>query len=134
MNATAPIVIAPYVAILGFLGVALTINVIVKRVRGGVDSGDGGIAKLACARIACASFAEHVPLALIVIAFAEALGTRPLVVHVLGMILVAARLGSAYALNGSLAQSPLRQFGGGATVIVIAAASVAILFAIGGVH
>jgi len=133
MNAAAPIIIAPYVAVLGLLGAALTINVIARRVRSGVESGDGGLAKLAQAIRAHANFAEHVPLALIVIALAATLGTRPLVVHVLGIALVAARLASAYALNRSLAQSPLRQFGGGMTVLVIIAASAAILFALGGV-
>jgi len=133
MNAAAPIIIAPYVAVLGLLGAALTINVIARRVRSGVESGDGGLAKLAQAIRAHANFAEHVPLALIVIALAATLGTRPLVVHVLGIALVAARLASAYALNRSLAQSPLRQFGGGMTVLVVVAASAAVLFALGGV-
>jgi hypothetical protein len=35
--------------------------------------------------------------------------------------LIAARLASAYALNHSLAQSPLRQFGGGASVALLLA-------------
>jgi len=134
MNAMVPISSALYAALLGFLGAALTINVIVNRVRSGIDSGDGGVAKLAQAIRAHANFAEHAPLALIVITFAEAMGTRSLVVHVLGVALVAARLASAYALNRSLAQSPLRQFGGGVTVLVVAAACTAILLAFGGMH
>jgi hypothetical protein len=48
--------------------------------------------------------------------------------------LIAARLASAYALNHSLAQSPLRQFGGGVSVLVLAAASVALLLAWGEVR
>ena len=47
MNATIPMISALYAAILGFLGAALTVNVIVNRVRSGVDAGDGGVAKLA---------------------------------------------------------------------------------------
>jgi hypothetical protein len=62
---------------------------------------------------ALANFVEQAPLALIVIALAEALGACLLVVQAFGAALVAARLASAYALNRSLAQSPLRQFGGG---------------------
>ena len=103
-----------------------------NRVRSGIDSGDGGIAKRAQAIRARANFAEQVPLALILIALLEALGTRSLVVYALGVSLVVARLASAYALNRSLAQSPLRQFGGGATVLVVAAASAAILLELGG--
>ena len=47
MNATIPMICAVYAAILGLLGAALTVNVIVNRVRSGVDAGDGGVAKLA---------------------------------------------------------------------------------------
>jgi uncharacterized membrane protein YecN with MAPEG domain len=103
-------------------------------VRSGVDAGDGGVAKLAQAIRAQGNFVEQAPLTLIIIVLAEAAGARGLVVHILGAVLVAARLASAYALNRSLGQSPLRQFGGGVSVLVLAAASVALLLAIGGVH
>jgi len=134
MNATIPMICAVYAAILGLLGAALTVNVIVNRVRSGVDAGDGGVAKLAQAIRAQANFVEQAPLALIVIALAEALGARVLVVHILAVALVAARLASAYALNRTLAQSPLRQFGGGVSVLVLAAASVVLLLAVAGVR
>jgi uncharacterized membrane protein YecN with MAPEG domain len=134
MNATIPMISALYAAILGFLGAALTINVIVNRARSGIDAGDGGVAKLAQAIRAHGNFVEQAPLALIVIALAEAAGGRAFVVHILGAALAAARLASAYALNRSLGQSPLRQFGGGVGVLVLAAASVALLLAISGVH
>jgi uncharacterized membrane protein YecN with MAPEG domain len=134
MNAIVPMTAAVYAALVGLLGAALTINVIANRVRSGVDAGDGGVSRLAQAIRAHANFAEQAPLALIVIALAETLGARTAVVHILGAALVAARLASAYALNRSLGQSPLRQFGGGVTVLVLAAASVAILLALGGMR
>jgi uncharacterized membrane protein YecN with MAPEG domain len=134
MTATIPMISALYAALLGLLGAALTVNVIVNRVRSGVDAGDGGVAKLAQAIRAQANFVEQAPLALIVIALAEALGARGLVVHILGVALVAARLASAYALNRSLGQSGLRQFGGGVSVLLLLAASVVLLLAIAGVH
>jgi uncharacterized membrane protein YecN with MAPEG domain len=134
MTATIPMISALYAALLGLLGAALTVNVIVNRVRSGVDAGDGGVAKLAQAIRAQANFAEQAPLALIVIALGEALGARAFVVHILGVALVAARLASAYALNRSLGQSGLRQFGGGVSVLLLAAASVVLLLAIAGVH
>src|SRR3981081_1795867 len=134
MNATIPMISALYAAILGFLGAALTVNVIGNGGRSGVDAGDGGVAKLAQAIRAHGNFVEQAPLALIVIALAEAAGGRAFVVHILGAALVAARLASAYALRRSLGQSPLRQFGGGVGVLVLAAASVALLLAISGVH
>jgi uncharacterized membrane protein YecN with MAPEG domain len=62
------------------------------------------------------------------------LAVRPFVVHALGAALVAARLASAYALTRSLAQSPLRQFGGGVGVVTTAAASAAILLALAGMR
>ena len=80
MNTTVPSITAFYAALLGLLGAALTINVIVNRVRSKVDVGDGGVAKLAQAVRAHANFAEQAPLALIVIGLAEMLGARPLVV------------------------------------------------------
>jgi uncharacterized membrane protein YecN with MAPEG domain len=108
--------------------------VIVNRVRCGVDAGDGGVAKLSQAIRAHANFAEQAPLGLILIAFAEALAARPLVVHILGAALVITRLASAVALNRSLGQSPLRQFGGGFAVLILVAASTAIFLAIAGVR
>jgi hypothetical protein len=44
------------------------------------------------------------------------------------------RLASAYALNRSLGQSPLRQFGGGMGVLVLVAASVVLLLAVNGMR
>jgi uncharacterized membrane protein YecN with MAPEG domain len=126
--------IAPYAAVLGLLGAALTVNVIANRVRAGVDAGDGGIARLAQAIRAQANLVEQAPLALIIIMLAEAAGARTLTVHALGAALLASRLASAYALNRSLGQSPLRQFGGGSGVLVTLAASAALLLALGGVR
>jgi uncharacterized membrane protein YecN with MAPEG domain len=134
MNATFPMVTALYAAILGLLGAALTVNVIINRVKSRVDVGDGGIAKLGQAIRAQANFVEQAPLALIVIALAEAAGARALVVQILGIVLLASRLASAYALNRSLGQSPLRQFGGGTSVLILAAASVVLLLAVNGVR
>jgi uncharacterized protein len=117
------------VALLGFLGAGLTINVIVNRVHYEVDAGDGGVAKLAQAIRGHANFVEQAPLALVIVAFGEASGTNTIVVHILGMALVAARLASAYALNRSLAHSSLRQFGGGISIMVVVAGAAAILVA-----
>jgi uncharacterized membrane protein YecN with MAPEG domain len=134
MNATFPMVTALYAAILGLLGAALTVNVIIHRTKSRVDAGDGGIAKLSQAIRAQANFIEQAPLALIVIALAEGAGARALVVQTLGIALLASRLASAYALNRTLGQSPLRQFGGGTSVLVLVAASVVLLLAINGLR
>jgi uncharacterized protein len=133
MNAI-PMITALYAAILGLLGAALTINVIRHRVRSGVSTGDGKDAQLAQAIRAHSNFAEQAPLGLIVIAFAEALGSRPLLVHGLCVVLVAARLVSAYALNQSLAQTPTRNFSAAVTQLVVAIASVSVLLALAGIR
>jgi uncharacterized protein len=133
MNPILSLNTAPYAALLGLLGAALTINVILNRVRSGINAGDGGVPALAQAIRAHANFVEQAPIALIVLGLAEVSGARMLVVNIMGA-LIAARLASAYALNRTLAQSPLRQFGGGVSVLILATASVALLLALGGVH
>jgi uncharacterized protein len=133
MTATIPAAAAIYAAILGLLGAGLTITVIVNRTRTRIDAGDGGDARLAQAIRAHGNFAEQAPLALIVIALAEALGTRTPVIHALGAVLVFARLASAYGLSRTLAQSLPRQAGAGLTALVVAAASVSIVLALAGV-
>jgi len=134
MNAIIPSITAFYAALLGLLGAALTINVITNRVRSKVDAGDGGVPKLAQAIRAHANFAEQAPIALIIIAFAEALGSRPWLVHVFGVALVLARLASAVGLNRTLGQSPPRQLGASVTALVVIAASIAVLLALGGLR
>jgi uncharacterized protein len=126
--------IALYAALLGLLGAALTVNVIRNRVRSHVETGAGDDVRLAQAIRAHGNFIEHAPLALIVLGFAEALGERTLVLHILGVALLAARLASAYALNRSLGPAPLRQFGAGLTILVVTAASVAVLLALAGIR
>jgi uncharacterized protein len=134
MMTTIPSTAALCAAILGLLGAALTINVIVNRTKTKVDTGDGGFAALAQAIRAQGNFVEQAPLALIVIGLAEAAGARAAVVWALAGLLVASRLASAYALNRSLGQSGLRQFGGGSSVLVLGAASIVLLLALFGVR
>jgi uncharacterized protein len=94
-----------------------------------VDAGDGGVANLAQAIRAHVNFVEQAPLALVIVAFGEASGTNTIVVHILGMALVASRLASAHALNRSLVHAWLRQFGGGISIMVVVAGAAAILVA-----
>jgi uncharacterized membrane protein YecN with MAPEG domain len=124
-----PVVTAVFAAILGLLAAGLTVNVIVNRVRLGVDAGDGGTPRLAQAIRAHGNFAEHVPLALLLIAATEMIGYRAWIVYVLGGVLVVARLLSAWGLNQSLTGSKPRSAGAGLTVLVTVAASALILYA-----
>jgi uncharacterized membrane protein YecN with MAPEG domain len=133
MNATVP-TIAIYAGLMGLLAAALTLNVILNRVRSGVEAGDGGVASLAQAIRAHANFTEQAPIALILIACAEASGARGIVVSALGVVLVVSRLAAAYALNKSIKQSPLRQFAGGLSDLLLVAAYAAVLLAAAGVR
>jgi uncharacterized membrane protein YecN with MAPEG domain len=127
-----PLVTALYAAILGLLGAFLTINVIRYRVAHKVNDGDGGNASLRMAMRAHANFAQLVPLALLLIGFTESIGTSKTIVHVLGAVLVLARLLSAQGLLSSEGQTFGRQSGAGLTVLVLIAASVLILLREGG--
>jgi uncharacterized membrane protein YecN with MAPEG domain len=133
MDSTVPAV-ALYAAILGLLAAALTLNVILNRVRSGVESGDGGVPTLMQAMRAHGNFIEQAPIALILIASAEAAGARPLVVNTLGVALLIARFASAVALNRTIRQSPLRQFSGGLSGLLLIVSSATILLALAGVR
>jgi uncharacterized membrane protein YecN with MAPEG domain len=126
MNAV-PLITAVYAAIIGLLAVVLTGNVIRNRVVLKVDDGDGGLAPMRMAIRAHANFAQHAPLALLLIGYAESTGTSRLVIHGLGAVLVVARLLSAWGLTTVEGPSFGRQSGAGLTVLVTAAASITIL-------
>ena len=125
---------AAYAALLGLLGVALTVRVIMGRVKTGVQAGDGGHAPLAQAIRAHANFAEQVPLALLLIVLAESLGTPTGLIHAVGSVLVLARLASAWGLTHSLGPTMPRQAGAGATALVVATASLLIAYRLFAAH
>ena len=128
MSIATPLVAAAYAAFLGLFAVALTVRVIRCRVKTGIQAGDGGNAQLAQTIRAHANFAEHVPLALLLIVLAEAAGAPTGLIHALGSGLVIARLASAWGLSHSLGPTTPRQAGAGATALVVAAASVLIAY------
>lgn len=119
---------APYAAVLGLLAAALTVRVIMARVKTGIQAGDGGNAQLAQAIRAHANLAEQAPLALLLILLAEASGTPAGLIHALGAVLVLARFSNAWGLSRSLGPTPPRQAGAGVTVLVVVAASLLILY------
>ena len=129
MTPVFPFYTAIYTAVLGLLATLLTINIIVNRVRTKVDAADGGIASLAQAIRAHGNFAEHTPLALLLVGFVETFGYRFPVVNGLGAALLVARILSAWGLNSSLKQTFGRQSGATLTILVTAASAVLILYA-----
>lgn len=134
MTPVFPFYTAIYTGILGLLAALLTVNVIVNRVRAKVDIADGGVAALGQAIRAHGNFAEHTPLALLLIGFVEAFGYRSAVINGLAVALLVARLLSAWGLNSSLKQTFGRQSGAGLTILVTVIAAVLILYAASGAH
>ena len=124
-----PTITATVAALIGLLAVLLAARVIVFRVRFKVNAGDGGHAPLAQAIRAHANLVEHAPLALIVLAFAEAsVPAWRWLIMILGVLLLIARLASAWGLSHSLGGSTGRQAGAGLTQVVTVVASLLVLY------
>ena len=124
-----PTITATVAALIGLLAVLLPARVIVFRVRFKVNAGDGGHAPLAQAIRAHANLVEHAPLALIVLAFAEAsVPAWRWLIMILGVVLLIARLASAWGLSHSLGGSTGRQAGAGLTQLVTIVASLLVLY------
>lgn len=134
MSTVIPTASALYAAILGLLAAALTVRVILNRVSTGIQAGDGGNARLGQAIRAHANLSEQVPLALLLIAWVEVLGTPTIWVHALGVVLVLARLSNAWGLSHSLGPTQPRQAGAGLTVLVVVVASLLILYRLLAAH
>lgn len=128
-----PYVTAFYAALIGLLAVVLAARVIVGRGTFATPAGDGGHAVLAQRIRAHANLAEHAPLALLLLGFAEASGAPKPYVHVIGVVLVLARLSSAVGLSNSLADRLPRRMGAGLTLLSMVAASALILLRLGDV-
>jgi uncharacterized membrane protein YecN with MAPEG domain len=128
MTPILPTISAVCAALLGLLAALLVVRVILNRVRLQVNAGDGGHAVLAQAIRAHSNLSEHVPLALLLLAFAEAAGAWRGAVAVLAVALVIARGASAWGLSHSLGPTPARQAGAGLTVLVTVAAALLILY------
>jgi uncharacterized membrane protein YecN with MAPEG domain len=88
-----------YAAVLGLIFVALSVRTIRMRRRHRVAVGDGGNAELRRAMRVHANFAEYVPLALLLIFFVEHDGAETLLVHALGIALLAGRLLHAWGVS-----------------------------------
>jgi uncharacterized membrane protein YecN with MAPEG domain len=88
-----------YASLLAFLFVLLSVRVIAQRREARVEIGVGESKELLRRSRVHANFAEYVPLALLMLAFAESLKTPSIVLHLLGLALLAGRLLHAYGLS-----------------------------------
>ena len=107
-----------YASLLGLLYLGLTVNVIRTRRATGVSLGDGGNELLQRRVRAHGNFAETVPIALILVAFAEAGGAAAWMVHTLGVTLVVGRAMHGFALS-SLTRRPVARTGGMAVTLTV---------------
>jgi uncharacterized membrane protein YecN with MAPEG domain len=98
MEGAAMIVTPLYAAVLAAVFLLLTLRVIQQRGAARVALGDGGNTALQRAIRAHANFAEYVPLALIMLLILEMSRFSLYLIHLLGILLVIARLLHGYAL------------------------------------
>jgi uncharacterized membrane protein YecN with MAPEG domain len=113
-----------YAGIFGLLYIAFSAYVIKGRFQYQVGLGDGGNDNMAKRIRAHANFIEYVPLALILILLAEFEGTSEIVIHMLGVTLIAGRLSHAMKLLDLVSLPKGREAGMVITFAVIIAASI----------
>ncbi len=119
-----PQIVPIYAGLLGLVFISLSVRVIRARRQERVALGDGGNPQLRRAIRVHANFAEYVPLALILIAFAELQGQPGVLVHTLGLALLIGRLIHASGVSQENETFRYRTAGMSLTFIAIAAASV----------
>lgn len=100
-----------YAAIAALLVVILAMRVTLRRRAVKVGIGNGGDEILARRVRAHANAAENLPLALLLLLILELNQTQPMLLHVFGCVLIAARLLHAFGLSTSPGLTPGRGIG-----------------------
>jgi hypothetical protein len=118
-----------YAALLAFLFLALSMNVIRHRYRARTALGDGGDPRLARAIRAQANFAEYVPLTLVLMLGLELTGGPAWLLHLAGVFLLAGRLAHGAAFTCFDQAPKLRVAGMVLTFSAIAGAAIGALAA-----
>ena len=114
---------ALYAAAITLLFLALSVRVIRLRRAARIALGDGGERRLARAIRAHANCAEYAPIGIILIGLAESLSVPALLLHALGIGLVAGRVVHAYGVSQEPEDSRFRATGMGLTFTAIAVAA-----------
>lgn len=117
-----------YAALFALLVIGLALRVMLLRRRNGLGLGDGGNRSVACAIRAHGNAAEYVPLALVLMLVLELNQTWPWLLHVFGIALLLARLYHAQGLSKTPGYSRGRSIGAAATLLVILAMAVLLLW------
>ena len=116
-----------YAALIALLFVALSIRTLRLRHRFQVAIGPGEEPLLARAMRVHANFAEYVPIALLLILFVEMATRNEILVHALGVLLIAGRSLHAYGVSQVKENFRYRVSGMALTFAVIITASLALL-------
>ncbi len=114
-----------YAALIAFLYVALSVNVIKVRRNGRISVGDAGDKAMIKAMRTHSNCAEYAPFGLLLIAMVELQGASGIVVNLLGLSLLAGRLLHAYGFGRTPQIIILRQMGMGLTFLSLLLAAVA---------
>jgi len=123
-------IVTLYAGILGLWLLILSVRVIGKRRGGGPSLGDGGDTAMQRRIRAQANLTEYAPIGLILLWILEAGGQSALIVHALGMMLVAGRLLHGWALSFTDSSSFGRFWGTLLTLSMLAIASLLCLVSI----
>ena len=119
---------ALYATILGLILVILSAMVIAMRANTKIAMYDGGNMQLAERIRKHGNFVEYVPMALILMALAEAGSANSTLIHTAGVILVGSRLLHPLGIRHDKADALPRIIGGSGTLIVILLCAGAILW------
>jgi uncharacterized membrane protein YecN with MAPEG domain len=116
-----------FAAILAIIFVGLSLRTIRLRRTLRIGIGDDGNETMRRAMRAHSNFAEYVPIALLVLFFAESLGTRLYMIQILGAALVVGRCLHAYGVSQPNENYRFRVVGMVLTFTVIVVASINVL-------
>ena len=119
-----PTIALLYAGLLGIMSIAVSFPA--GRLRGstGISVGDGSNQALLLAMRRHGSFTEFVPLALLLLALLEMARAPGLAIHIMGALLVVARICHAVGLKADTVNDPLRGIGAGGTALVTVVMSV----------
>lgn len=122
-----------YASLLALLFLLLSVCVITQRREARVEIGHGESAQLLRRMRVHANFAEYVPMTLLLMALAESLRAPSFILHLLGLVLILARVVHAYGLSQTPHILRLRALGVTLTFAVIGVAA-AVCFLLAGVQ
>lgn len=100
-----------YASLLALLFVALSVRTLRLRKTLGIGIGDAGSVAMLRAMRVHSNFAEYVPLCLMLLGMTELQGAAPLLMHGLGIGLLAGRAAHAYGVSQTRENYAFRTFG-----------------------